>query len=115
MKWHIVGQVTVSTVLLAAWAAVLGWIPNIAGFAFGAAGDILSILGGLSAMAAAWFRSASDEPHEKVIWGALGLVALGLIAWLVITAVQQLTPVILILSMLLVGIGAAAVIMGRRN
>lgn len=46
-------------------------IPKIAFGLFSALGWIFSALGAGFILLASWFAKASDEPHEKAIWGAL--------------------------------------------
>jgi len=46
-------------------------IPKLAFGLFSALGWIFSALGAGFILLASWFAKASDEPHEKAIWGAL--------------------------------------------
>lgn len=49
-------------------------IPKLAFGLFSALGWIFSALGAGFILLASWFAKASDEPHEKAIWGGLLLV-----------------------------------------
>ncbi len=51
--------------------ALVAIIPKLAFGIFSALSWIFTMLGAGFAFLAAWFAKASDEPHEKAIWGGI--------------------------------------------
>ncbi len=51
--------------------ALASIIPVIAHIIFSALGYIFTMIGAGFSLLAAWFAKASDEPHEKAIWGGI--------------------------------------------
>lgn len=71
------------------WALVLGWLPIAAGGLLALAGEFFAAVGGGLAVASAWFKSASDESHEKVAWAVASLLGVGLAVYWVHTSWAQ--------------------------
>ncbi|HEC82424.1 MAG TPA: hypothetical protein ENI53_00880 [Thermoplasmatales archaeon] len=57
--------------LFAIAVGIAAIIPVVAHYLFAALGWIFTMLGAGFAFLAAWFAKASDEPHEKAIWGGI--------------------------------------------
>jgi len=61
------GLIAITAVAIALAAA----IPVLAHYLFAALGWIFSMIGAGFSLLAVWFAKASDEPHEKAIWGGI--------------------------------------------
>jgi len=66
MKKH-----TALAALTAIAVGIAAIIPVIAHYLFATLGWIFTMIGTGFTLLAAWFAKASDEPHEKAIWGGI--------------------------------------------
>lgn len=104
---HVPVQLASGGTVAVAWAALLGVIPNAAAWSFGLLGQGLVGLGAAMTAVSLWFRQASDEGHERAVWGAIGLAALllaGYAAWRGLTGIPTAVWIVALIILAVAGL-----------
>ena len=96
--------------------AIAAIIPFLAHYIFAALGWIFSMIGAGFALLSAWFAKASDEPHEKAIWGAILLfITIGMILYFGLPLIKYWPILLIILIIFVVAVLNAKRKLGRRK
>jgi len=96
--------------------AIAAIIPFAAHYIFAALGWIFSMIGAGFSLLAAWFAKASDEPHEKAIWGAILLfITVGMILYFGLPLIKYWPILLIIFIIFVIAVLNAKRKLGRRK